>query len=84
MAPKLCAEFQAACTDGDYALALQLHDRLMPLHVALFLEPSPAGAKFAAWRLGLCEAEARLPVVPLTEDTQEKIDVALRHVGLLN
>jgi 4-hydroxy-tetrahydrodipicolinate synthase len=56
----------------------------MPLHVALFLEPSPAGVKFAAWRLGLCEAEARLPVVPLTEDTAEKIDVALRHVGLLN
>jgi 4-hydroxy-tetrahydrodipicolinate synthase len=56
----------------------------MPLHVALFLEPSPAGPKYAAWRLGLCEAEARLPVVPLTEGTAERIDVALRHVGVLD
>lgn len=84
VAPKLCSEFQAACHAANYELALRLHDRLMPLHVALFLEPSPAGVKHAAWRLGLCEAEARLPVVPLTGGTAEKIDVALRHVGLLN
>ncbi|NQV61820.1 MAG: 4-hydroxy-tetrahydrodipicolinate synthase [Alphaproteobacteria bacterium] len=84
VAPKLCAEFQEACQAGDYARALTLHERLMPLHVVLFLEPSPAGTKYAAWRLGLCEAEARLPVVPLTKATAEKIDVALRHVGLLN
>nr|MBC8239929.1 4-hydroxy-tetrahydrodipicolinate synthase [Alphaproteobacteria bacterium] len=80
VAPKLCSEFQAACHAANYELALRLHDRLMPLHVALFLEPSPAGVKHAAWRLGLCEAEARLPVVPLTGGTAEKIDVALRHV----
>ena len=82
--PKLCAEFQEACLAGKYDLALNLHERLMPLHVALFLEPSPAGPKYAAWRLGLCEAEARLPVVPLTEGTAERIDVALRHVGVLD
>ena len=84
VAPKLCAEFQETCQAGDYALALKQHERLMPLHVALFLEPSPAGTKHAAWRLGLCEAEARLPVVPLTQATAERIDVALRHAGLLN
>jgi 4-hydroxy-tetrahydrodipicolinate synthase len=84
VAPKLCAEFQEACQAGDYGLALSLHERLMPLHIVLFLEPSPAGAKHAAWRLGLCEAEARLPVVPLTNGTADKIDAALRHVGLLN
>jgi len=84
IAPKLSAEFQEACQTGDFGLALRLHERLMPLHVALFLEPSPAGTKYAAWRLGLCEAEARLPIVPLTKATAEKIDVALRHVGLLN
>ncbi|MDA1099042.1 MAG: 4-hydroxy-tetrahydrodipicolinate synthase [Proteobacteria bacterium] len=84
VAPKLCAEFQEACQAGDYGLALSLHERLMPLHIVLFLEPSPAGTKYAAWRLGLCEAEARLPVVPLTKATAEKIDVALRYVGLLN
>ncbi|MBT3535548.1 MAG: 4-hydroxy-tetrahydrodipicolinate synthase, partial [Rhodospirillaceae bacterium] len=84
VAPRLCAEFQEACLAGKYDIALVMHERLMPLHVALFLEPSPAGVKYAASRLGLCEAEARLPVVPLTEGTAEKIDAALANAGLIN
>ncbi len=84
IAPNLCAKFQEACLAGDYDLALKLHERLMPLHVSLFLEPSPAGAKYAAAKLGLCQAEARLPIVPLTEGTMEKIDAAMTHAGLVN
>jgi 4-hydroxy-tetrahydrodipicolinate synthase len=84
VAPRLCAEFQQACLDGDYGLALEYHERLMPLHIALFLEPSPAPTKYAASLLGLCEAEARLPVVPVTPQTQERVQQALRHAGLLN
>ena len=84
VAPKLCSEFQGACADGDYATALEYQDRLMPLHVALFLEPSPAPTKFAASLLGLCEAEARLPVVPVTEATQDKVKAAMRHAGIYN
>src|ERR1700712_1799777 len=38
VAPRLCAEFQSACLRGDYAGALALQDKLMPLHPALFLE----------------------------------------------
>ena len=52
VAPKLCAEFQAACLAGDFALALHYQDRLTPLHQALFLEPSPAPTKYALSRLG--------------------------------
>ena len=66
VAPKLCAEFQAACTGGDYAEACRLHDRLMPLHDALFCEASPAPTKYAASLLGLCEAEARGEGLALT------------------
>jgi len=84
VAPNLCAKFQEACLAHDYELALRLHDRLMPLHVALFLEPSPAGTKYAASKLGLCAAEARLPIVPLTEGTADKIDAAMAHAGLLD
>lgn len=84
VAPKLCAEFQKACTAGDYVQALGMHENLMPLHIALFLEPSPAGTKYAASLLGLCEAEARLPVVPLTKSTAERVEAALKDVGLLN
>ena len=84
VAPKLCAEFQKACTAGDYVQALGMHESLMPLHIALFLEPSPAGTKYAASLLGLCEAEARLPVVPLTKSTAERVEAALKDVGLLD
>jgi len=84
VAPKLCAQFQEACLAGDYARALELQDRLMPLHVALFLEPSPAPVKYAVSRLRDISAEARLPVVPVTQETRDRVDAALRHAGLLN
>ena len=47
VAPRLCAEFQAACLKGDYAAALKLQDKLAPLHINLFVETSPAPIKYA-------------------------------------
>ncbi|SLN56339.1 4-hydroxy-tetrahydrodipicolinate synthase [Pseudoruegeria aquimaris] len=84
VAPKLCAEFQAATLSGDYTTALALLDRLMPLHIAIFTEPGLVGAKYAMSRLGLCSDEIRLPLTPATAPTRAKIDDALRHAGLLN
>jgi len=84
VAPKLCAEFQAATLEGDYAKALAYQDRLMPLHEAIFLEPGLAGAKYGLSRLGLCSPEVRLPLVGLTDGTKARIDAAMRHAGLLN
>ena len=84
VAPRLCAEFQAATLAGDYARALAYQDRLMPLHEAIFLEPVLAGAKYGLSRLGLCSQEVRLPLVGLTDGTKARIDAAMRHAGLLN
>lgn len=84
VAPRLCAEFQAATLAGDYARALAYQDRLMPLHEAIFLEPGLAGAKYGLSRLGLCSQEVRLPLVGLTDGTKARIDAAMRHAGLLN
>ena len=83
-APALCAQMQEACLAGDYAKALALQDRLMPLHQAIFAEPGLCGAKYAMARLGLCSEEVRLPLLPVTEPTRARIDAALRHAGLLN
>ncbi|KUF12738.1 4-hydroxy-tetrahydrodipicolinate synthase [Pseudoponticoccus marisrubri] len=83
-APALCAEMQEACLEGDYAKALALQDRLMPLHQAIFAEPGLCGAKYAMSRLGLCDDEVRLPLVPVTEPVRARIDDGLRHAGLLN
>ncbi|WP_138469030.1 4-hydroxy-tetrahydrodipicolinate synthase [Poseidonocella sp. HB161398] len=83
VAPKLCAEFQAATLSGDFARALELQDLLMPLHIAIFLEPGVAGAKYAMSRLGLCSDEVRLPILPVTDAVKARIDAALEHAGLL-
>ncbi|PWE26548.1 4-hydroxy-tetrahydrodipicolinate synthase [Pararhodobacter marinus] len=84
VAPKLCAEFQEATLAGDYHKALSYQDRLMPLHVAIFLEPGLAGAKYALSKLGRCENEVRLPILGVTPQTAATIDAAMRHAGLLN
>lgn len=83
VAPKLCAEFQEATLAGDYARALEYQDRLMPLHVAIFLEPGVAGAKYAMSKLGLCSDAVRLPLVGLTDATKVQIDRAMAHAGLI-
>lgn len=82
VAPRLCAEFQNACLKGDYATALKLQDKLMVLHDVLFIETNPSPVKYAASRLGLCSAETRLPLVPLTEATKKAVDAALAKLGL--
>lgn len=83
VAPRLCAEFQAATLAGDYRKALDYQDRLMPLHEAIFLEPGLAGAKYALSVLGRCSDEVRLPLVPVTEGTRIRIRDAMRHAGLI-
>jgi 4-hydroxy-tetrahydrodipicolinate synthase len=84
VAPRLCAEFQEASLSGDRQRAIELQDRLMPLHKALFIEPGVAGAKYALSRLGRIENALRSPLTPVEESTAEKIDEALKHAGLLN
>ncbi|MGV8952984.1 MAG: 4-hydroxy-tetrahydrodipicolinate synthase [Cypionkella sp.] len=83
VAPKLCAEFQAATLAGDYAKALEYQDRLMPLHEAIFLEPGLVGAKYGLSLLGLCSEEVRLPLVGLTDGTKARVKSAMQHAGLI-
>ncbi len=84
VAPRLCAEFQEATLSGDGKRALDLQDRLMPLHKAIFIEPGVSGAKYALSKLGRMENVMRSPLVPVEEATGEKIDAAMRHAGLIN
>jgi 4-hydroxy-tetrahydrodipicolinate synthase len=83
VAPKLCADFQNACLGGDFWTALEIHDRLMPLHEALFVETSPGPVKYAVSRLGFCKPDARLPLAPISEQSKAAVDAALEKAGLL-
>ena len=84
VAPGLCAEMQAACAKGDYGTALEITDRLMPLHLAIFAEPGLAGAKYGLSLLGRCRDEIRLPMTSVGPATQTTIRDAMIHAGLLN
>jgi 4-hydroxy-tetrahydrodipicolinate synthase len=84
VAPRLCAEFQSACLRGDYAAALKLQDKLMPLHNNLFIETNPAPAKYALSVLGKIADTVRLPMVPLAEKSKAAVRDAMVHAGLVN
>ena len=82
VAPKLSAQLQAATLAGEYSQALELQDKLMPLHHAIFTEPGLVGAKYAMSLLGLCSDEVRLPLTPLSEKTKTLIKSAIQFAGL--
>ncbi|KQT54215.1 4-hydroxy-tetrahydrodipicolinate synthase [Aureimonas sp. Leaf454] len=84
VAPRLCSEFQVACLAGDFARALEYQDRLYPLHRAIFIEPGVSGVKYALSRLGKVQNVVRSPLVTIETSTQDAIDAALQHAGLLN
>jgi len=84
IAPRLCAEFQAACAAGDYAKARVYQDRLMPLHDALFCETSPAPVKHAASLLGLCSEDVRLPMAEASEGARVQVKAAMQRAGIKN
>ena len=82
IAPQLCAAFQEATLRGDYAKALEIQDRLMPLHQSLFIEASPAPVKFVAAELGLCQADVRLPLCGVSDASKAVLRDAIQHAGL--
>ena len=82
VAPKLCTEMQAACAAGDYRAALLINDKLLPLHRAMFMEPSPAPAKYAGSLLGLCGENVRMPILPASEGARSIIASAIYHAEL--
>ncbi|HWW46515.1 MAG TPA: 4-hydroxy-tetrahydrodipicolinate synthase [Xanthobacteraceae bacterium] len=84
VAPRLCSDFQTACLRGDFAEALKLHDKLMPLHINLFVESNPGPIKYALSLLGKMDETLRLPLVPISEPTQELVRKAMVHAGLIN
>ena len=83
VAPRLCAEFQTATLQGDWSKALDMQDRLLPLHRAVFIEPGVASVKYGLSLLGRCTDEVRLPLVGLSEGTRLIMKDAMEGVGLI-
>jgi 4-hydroxy-tetrahydrodipicolinate synthase len=82
VAPRAMQALCAAALAGDAREAARLQLQLMPLHRALFVEPSPAPTKWALARLGRCGPGIRLPIVPLSEAGQAAVRAAMQEAGL--
>lgn len=83
VAPRLCAQMQDLSLSGDFAGAREINDKLAFLHKDLFMEPNPSPAKYVANRLNLAANEMRLPLVPVSKATEDAMDFAMRHAGLI-
>lgn len=83
VAPRMCAQLHEAALQGDYLAARAIDAKLAALHKALFVEPSPAPAKYAASLLGKCEEEVRLPLLKCTDSGKAAVRAAMAEAGLL-
>lgn len=81
VAPKLVAEVQNLSLSGKWEQARELQDTLISLHQAMFLEPSPAGVKYALSLLGLCSEECRMPLMPLSEASRRQIRILMSKLS---
>ena len=84
VAPKLCSQFQDATREGRWDDALELQDRLFPLHAALFSDASPGPVKYALSKVRAgFSAELRLPMTEPSAASKAAVDAALAHAGLV-
>jgi 4-hydroxy-tetrahydrodipicolinate synthase len=83
VAPRAMHEMCKAAAEGDIAKAVELNNRLMPLHNKLFVEPNPVPVKWALEEMGLIPSGIRLPLVRLASQYQETVRGALREAGVL-
>ena len=84
VAPRLCADFAAACAAGDWSGALSLHDRLFALHKAMFADASPGPVKYALSRVhDWFSPEVRLPIIPADAASRAAVDAALSAAGVI-
>jgi 4-hydroxy-tetrahydrodipicolinate synthase len=84
VAPRACADMHQAWRRGETATAMNINERLLPLHDALFCETSPAPVKYACSLLGKSTSDVRLPLVPASAQAQEQVRSAMRSAGVLN
>jgi 4-hydroxy-tetrahydrodipicolinate synthase len=84
VAPRALADMHEAWQRSDIKAAMQVNERLMPLHEALFVETSPGPIKYAASLLGHSSDHCRLPLAPIQEATRQKVKAAMTSAGLIN
>jgi 4-hydroxy-tetrahydrodipicolinate synthase len=81
--PRDVAHMVKAYAMGKAEVALKLHDKFYPLFKDLFIESNPGPTKAALAMMGMMEDEFRLPLVPVTAASREKLRNTLKACGVL-
>ncbi|HXS51696.1 MAG TPA: 4-hydroxy-tetrahydrodipicolinate synthase [Usitatibacter sp.] len=84
VAPRAMHEMIVAARGGDFARAIEINNRLLPLHRTLFVETNPIPVKWALHRMGRIAEGLRLPLTPLSPQYHETVAAALRAAGCLS
>lgn len=79
--PAEMARFIEKALDGAHSSARRTHYQLLPIMEANFIESSPAPCKFVMSEMGLLENNLRLPLVPITKQTEEKLRKVMESFG---
>jgi 4-hydroxy-tetrahydrodipicolinate synthase len=82
-APEMMSHMVNEALAGRWDEARREHYRLLPLMDVNFVESSPGPVKAALALMGLLEENLRLPLVPVTEKTRERVREVLSELGLL-
>jgi 4-hydroxy-tetrahydrodipicolinate synthase len=83
VAPRAMHELCVAAMSGDVAKAVEINNKVIPLHAKLFVEPNPVPVKWAMAEMGLMPAGLRLPLVPLADEFHDTVRAAMREAGVL-
>lgn len=83
VAPRAMHELCMAAMEGNLARAIEINNRMLPLHNTLFIEPNPLPVKWALTEMGMIPSGIRLPLVPMSAQYHDTVRAALRASGIL-
>ena len=76
---RMCTAFE----EGRTKEARELHERLLPLCMAMFIETNPVPVKTALSMMGVMSDALRLPLVGMAEENKAILKRALKDYGLI-
>jgi 4-hydroxy-tetrahydrodipicolinate synthase len=83
VAPRAMHQLCDAAMNGRIAEAIEINNRMLPLHNKLFVEPNPVPVKWALQEMGKISSGIRLPLVGLGKEYQDTVRAAMRESGIL-
>lgn len=83
IAPRAMHQLCDAAMNQRVAEAVEINNKVSPLHNKLFVEPNPVPVKWAMAEIGLIPTGMRLPIVPLAAEYHDVVRAAMRESGVL-